>query len=69
MELPPLAVDLGCQSWGQFFLKFIIAHPAVTCLIPATSKLHHMEDNMGANFGPVPSEKQRQQMLDIYASL
>ena len=69
VELPPLAVDLGCQSWGQFFLKFIIAHPAVTCLIPATSKLHHMEDNMGANFGPVPSEKQRQQMLDIYASL
>ena len=51
--LPPLAEELGCKSWGQFYLKFIIGHPAVTCLIPATSKPHHMEDNMGANVGRV----------------
>jgi len=67
--LPPLAQELGCASWGQFFLKFIIGHPAVTCLIPATSKVHHMEDNMGANFGPVPDESQRRDMLKIYQSL
>ena len=61
-----LATELGCESWGQFFLKFIIGHPAVTCLIPATSKVHHMKDNMGANFGPVPDAGQRQEMMRIY---
>ena len=67
--LPELARELGCESWGQFFLKFIIGHPAVTCLIPATAKVHHMEDNMGANFGPIPDEVQRREMLEIYQSL
>jgi diketogulonate reductase-like aldo/keto reductase len=67
--LPPLAAELDCNSWGQFFLKFIIGHPAVTCLIPATAKPHHMEDNMAANFGTVPSEAQRQEMLKIYNAL
>jgi diketogulonate reductase-like aldo/keto reductase len=67
--LPPLAAELGCRSWGQFFLKFIIGHPAVTCLIPATSKPHHMRDNMGANFGPVPDTAQREAMARIYRAL
>ena len=67
--LPPLARELGCESWGQFYLKFIIGHPAVTNLIPATSKPHHMEDNMGANFGPVPDAAQRKEMIRIYESL
>ena len=67
--LPPLAVELGCESWGQFFLKFLVGHPAVTCLIPATSKPHHMRDNMGANFGPVPDAAQRQEMIRIYEAL
>jgi diketogulonate reductase-like aldo/keto reductase len=67
--VPELAKELGCESWGQFFLKFIIGHPAATCLIPATSKVHHMEDNMGANFGPVPDESQRREMLKIYQAL
>jgi diketogulonate reductase-like aldo/keto reductase len=67
--LPPLAAELGCQSWGQFYLKFIIGHPAATCLIPATAKPHHMVDNMGANFGPVPDEGQRQEMIRIFESL
>ncbi len=62
-ELPPVAKDLGCDSWGQFFLKFIAGHPAVTCLIPASSRPHHMADNVGANFGPLPDERQRAQML------
>jgi diketogulonate reductase-like aldo/keto reductase len=67
--LPALATALGCNSWGQFFLKFIIGHPAATCLIPATSSVHHMQDNMGANFGPVPDQGQRLEMLKIYESL
>ncbi|MEP5764051.1 MAG: aldo/keto reductase [Halieaceae bacterium] len=67
--LPGLASELGCKSWGQFFLKFIIGHPAVTCLIPATSKVHHMRDNMGANFGAVPDASQRREMLKIYQAL
>ena len=69
VELPALAKELGCASWGQFYLKFIIGHPAVTCLIPATSKPHHMKDNMGANFGPVPTEAQRREMIRIFEAL
>ena len=57
------------ESWGQFFLKFIISHPAVTCVIPATSKIHHMADNLGAGFGVLPDEKTRQRMADYFDSL
>ena len=67
--LPAIARDLGCASWGQFFLKYIIGHPAVTCVIPATSKLKHMTDNMGANVGSSPDASQRQEMLKIFQSL
>lgn len=67
--LPDVASDLGCASWGQFYLKFILGHPAVTCIIPATSKTHHMEDNMGANFGPVPDSNQRAEMLRAFNAL
>ncbi len=69
LELPALATELGCSSWAQFFLKFILAHPAVTCIIPATSKLHHMTDNMQANFGPVPDAGQRTEMLRLFGAL
>jgi diketogulonate reductase-like aldo/keto reductase len=65
-ELPAWAADLHCTSWGQFFLKFILAHPAVTNIIPATSKLHHMEDNMMANVGAVPDAAQREEMLRVF---
>jgi diketogulonate reductase-like aldo/keto reductase len=68
-ELPAFARDLGCASWGQFYLKFILAHPAVTCIIPASSKVKHMQDNMGANFGTVPDAAQRDEMLRFYQSL
>lgn len=57
------------ESWGQFFLKFIISHPAVTCVIPATSKIHHMADNLGAGFGSLPDDKTRQRMANYFASL
>ncbi len=69
VELPPLAADIDCHSWAQFFLKFILAHPAVTCIIPATSKVHHMEDNMAAGFGRVPDAAQREEMLQLFAAL
>jgi aryl-alcohol dehydrogenase-like predicted oxidoreductase len=67
--LPALAAELDCTSWGQFYLKFILGHPAVTCIIPATSKIHHMQDNMQANFGRVPDAAQREEMLRIFESL
>jgi len=57
------------ESWGQFFLKFIISHPAVTCAIPATSKLHHMTDNLGAGFGELPDSKTRKRMVDFFSAL
>ncbi len=67
--LPAVAEDLGCESWGQFFLKFIVGHPAVTNIIPATSKVHHMVDNMGANHGAVPDADQRAEMLRAFEAL
>jgi len=53
------------DSWGQFFLKFIISHPAVTCAIPATSKPRHMRDNLEAGFGLMPEPAIRQRMIDF----
>ena len=67
-KLPAIAAEIGCESWGQFFLKFVVSHPAVTCVIPATSKPHHMVDNMGANVGVLPDQKQREDMLRAYNS-
>lgn len=50
--LPAWAAEFGCANWAQFFLKFIVSHPAVTCAIPATSRVDHMLENMGAAYGP-----------------
>ena len=62
--VPPWAVEeLGCASWGQYFLKFILGHPQVTCVIPGTSKPRHARDNMGAGMGALPSQAQRERML------
>ncbi|GAB4177644.1 MAG: hypothetical protein OHK0026_17810 [Rhodocyclaceae bacterium] len=60
--LPPWAAGVGCTSWAQFFLKFIVSRPAVTCAIPATSKPAHMLDKMGADFGPLPDAPARHRM-------
>ena len=67
-ELPEFAQTFA-DSWGQFFLKFIISHPAVTCVIPATSKPHHMLDNLGAGFGTMPDTAMRKRMADYFTSL
>ena len=58
-----------CDSWGQFFLKFVVSHPAVTCAIPATSKLHHMADNLGAGFGDLPDAATRARMAAWFEEL
>jgi len=60
--LPDWAAEIDCASWGQFFLKFIASHPDVTCIIPATSKLKHMVDNMAAGYGRLPDAALRQRM-------
>lgn len=60
--LPAWAADFDCQNWAQFFLKFIVSHPAVTCAIPATSKPDHMLENMGAAYGRLPSSETRNKM-------
>jgi diketogulonate reductase-like aldo/keto reductase len=67
--LPPWAAELDCQSWGQFFLKWILAHPAVTCVIPATSKPEHLTDNMGAGTGVQPDPTARARMAAHFAAL
>jgi diketogulonate reductase-like aldo/keto reductase len=67
-ELPGWAQEFAA-SWGQFFLKFILGHPAVNCVIPATSKPHHMVDNLGAGFGPLPDRDTRGRMIDFMESL
>lgn len=66
-ELPAWASEFDCKSWGQFFLKFILSHPAVTCVIPGTSKVTHLVDNLGAGMGRLPDEKQREKMKGMFA--
>jgi diketogulonate reductase-like aldo/keto reductase len=68
LELPGWATDFAA-SWGQFFLKFIVSHPAVTCVIPATSKPHHMQDNLQAGFGRLPDAATRKRMIDFMKAL
>jgi diketogulonate reductase-like aldo/keto reductase len=67
-SLPEWASEFDCASWGQFFLKFIASHPDVTCVIPATSKLKHMIDNMAAGYGGLPDEATRRRMIKTIES-
>ena len=67
-QLPDWTVDIA-TSWGQFFLKFIVSHPAVTCAIPATAKPHHLIDNLGAGFGNMPDRAMRNRMADYFTSI
>jgi aryl-alcohol dehydrogenase-like predicted oxidoreductase len=59
LALPASAAEFGVASWAQLFLKFVIAHPAVTCVIPATAKSKNLRDNLAAGFGALPDEKTR----------
>jgi diketogulonate reductase-like aldo/keto reductase len=67
--LPPWAAEIGVASWAQYFLKWIVGHPAVTCAIPGTGSPAHIADNVAAGFGALPDEKMRQRMAAYFDSL
>ncbi len=67
VALPPLAADIDCTSWAQLFLKFIVGHPAVTAVIPATSKPANMADNARAGFGRQPDAAMRERIAALLA--
>ena len=67
--LPGWAAEFDCANWAQFFLKFAVSHPAVTCAIPATSRVDHMRENMGAARGRLPDPETRQRMVRHLESL
>ena len=67
--LPDWAAEFDCRSWAQFFLKWIVANPAITCAIPATDKPSHLEDNMQGGMGRLPDKKTRRRMAELVASL
>ena len=67
--LPAWAKELGIESWAQFFLKWILGHPAVTAAIPGTGKAEHMADNLAAGRGALPDEAQRRRMAAYFDAL
>ena len=67
--LPPWAAEIGCDNWAQVFLKYIVSHPAVTCAIPATRRVDHMQENMGALYGALPDAALRRTMAAHVAAL
>lgn len=67
--LPAWAADFDCASWAQFFLKWIISHPAVTCAIPGTRRVSHLEDNMQAGIGGLPDAAMRRRMVEYLPAL
>ena len=67
--VPPWAAEQGMATWGQFFLKWVLANEAVTCVIPGTSKPHHMLDNLAAGMGSLPDEALRKQMRAYMTSI
>jgi aryl-alcohol dehydrogenase-like predicted oxidoreductase len=67
--LPPWSAEFEARNWAQFFLKFIVSHPAVTCAIPATSRVDHLQENMGALYGRLPNAAMRRRMVEYIAAL
>jgi diketogulonate reductase-like aldo/keto reductase len=63
--LPKWAKEFDCNSWGQFFLKYILSNPAVTCVIPGTSKVYHLLDNLQAGIGKMPGQEHRKMMIEL----
>ena len=63
--LPAWAAELGCAAWSQLFLKFILSHPAVTCVIPATARPEHLSENLRAGLGPLPDEVMRRRLVEV----
>jgi diketogulonate reductase-like aldo/keto reductase len=69
VALPPWAGELGCSTWAEFFLKFIVSHPAVTCVIPATADPAHLADDLAAGYGRLPDVADRKRMADFFHSI
>ena len=63
VRLPPWSGEIDCKTWGQFFLKFALAHPASSCVIPGTSRVKHMVDNVQAGMGRLPNARQAARMV------
>ena len=67
--LPEWASEFDCETWAQFSLKYILSHPAVTCVVTETRQVKHVIDNMRAGYGRLPDEATRQRMSDYFLSL
>jgi diketogulonate reductase-like aldo/keto reductase len=67
--LPDWAREFDCASWAQLLLKYVLAEPAVTCVIPATGNPDHMQDNLGAGYGSLPDARQREQIRELWAMM
>ncbi len=65
-ELPKWAADFGATTWSQFFLKYVVSHPGVTCAIPGSTKLSHLEDNQAAGRGRLPNAAERKRMEEFW---
>ncbi len=68
-QVPEWAADFGAETWGQFFLKYVISHPAVTCVIPGTTDIEHMHDNQSAGLNNLPDEPTRRRMEEFWDGL
>ena len=69
VPLPGWAKEIECRNWAQVFLKFILSHRAVTCVIPATSRADHMKENIGALSGPLPDARLRRRIAQDYMAI
>jgi aryl-alcohol dehydrogenase-like predicted oxidoreductase len=67
--LPEWAAEIDCASWSQFFLKFILSHPSVTCVIPGTARPDHARDNFAAGIGRLPDAGQRRRMAELWGRM
>ena len=68
-KLPDWAGEIGAASWAQFVLKFVVSHPAITCAIPATTRVDHVRENLAAAAGPMPDEALRRRMVEYVEAL
>jgi aryl-alcohol dehydrogenase-like predicted oxidoreductase len=67
--LPPWAGEFDCSSWGQFFLKYLLGHPAVSCVIPGTRRVSHLNDNVRSGMGRLPDAAMRKRMVEYLSRL
>jgi aryl-alcohol dehydrogenase-like predicted oxidoreductase len=66
--LPAWAGEIGCKSWAQLMLKFVVSHPAVSCPIPATTRVDHVQENLASAQGPLPDKAMRARILAAFGS-